>query len=150
MVWKSLEGRACSLHGWIHSRGLPFPPFLSPFLSFFFPRRSQRERERELFRDTAYYNGPPREYRASRGEPLEDVFENARGLGFLSKLKTNSSHLCHRWHNNNHLCLPLLLPIRFPLFLESFCLFFSSSQGFYHRKNRVIKILCTSRRVRII
>lgn len=47
MVWKSLEGRACSLHGWIHSRGLPFPPFLSPFLSFFFPRRSQRERERE-------------------------------------------------------------------------------------------------------
>lgn len=47
MVWKSLEDRACSLHGWIHSRGLPFPPFLSPFLSFFFPRRSQRERERE-------------------------------------------------------------------------------------------------------
>ena len=133
MVWKSLEGRACSLHGWIHSRGLPFPPFLSPFLSFFFPRRSQRERERELFRDTAYYNGLPREYRASRGEPLEDVFENARGLGFLSKLKTNSSHLCHRWHNNNHLCLPLLLPIRFPLFLESFYLFFSSSQDFYYQ-----------------
>lgn len=105
-----------------HFSSLPSSSSFSLF-SFFstIPGRSIRERERErerhelLFRDTPYYNGPPRagEHRASRGEPLEDVFENARGLGFLSKLKTNSSHLCHRWHNN-HLCLLLS---RCPLFL---------------------------------
>ena len=81
-----------------------FPSFFIIFFSFLFPssffffflenlqrtgktsrpfsQEGQREREREsghelLFRDVAYYNGPPRgEYRTSRGEPLEDVFEN--------------------------------------------------------------------------
>lgn len=68
------------------------PFFLLSFLSFFdnlqktdktsrsLARKRKRERESGhelLFRDVPYYNGPPRgEYRASRGEPLEDVFEN--------------------------------------------------------------------------
>lgn len=59
------------------------------FFCFFFSRISrgpakhqglslERESGHELlFRNVPYYNGPPRgEYRASRGEPLEDVFEN--------------------------------------------------------------------------
>lgn len=59
------------------------------FFCFFFFRESPEGRQnikaslsREsghelLFRNVPYYNGPPRgEYRASRGEPLEDVFEN--------------------------------------------------------------------------
>lgn len=75
---------------------LPFslPFFIIFFFLFFFffgdsPEDRQnikaflsREKKREcghelLFRDVPYYNGPPRgEYRTSRGEPLEDVFEN--------------------------------------------------------------------------
>lgn len=97
-VWKSLEGHVCSARGWIHSQGLTSCSFLlasfsppSIFFSFlfFFSRISrgpakhqglslERESGHELlFRNVPYYNGPPRgEYRASRGEPLEDVFEN--------------------------------------------------------------------------
>lgn len=114
----TLEGCRCPL----------FPPFFFFFSSPFFSssssfrqssRRNVRERERErhevvLFRDAPYYNGPPR-----AGEhPVEShsrMCLRTRGLGFLSKLKTNSSHLCHRWHNN-HLCLLLLLSP--PSFLE--------------------------------
>lgn len=106
----------------------PFPSllllfFFSIFFFFFFfstilQTKRQRERERHevvLFRDAPYYNGPPR-----AGEhPVEShsrMCLRTRGLGFLSKLKTNSSHLCHRWHNN-HLCLLLLL-LSPPSFLE--------------------------------
>lgn len=108
----------------------PFPSllllfFFSIFFFFFFffstilQTKRQRERERHevvLFRDAPYYNGPPR-----AGEhPVEShsrMCLRTRGLGFLSKLKTNSSHLCHRWHNN-HLCLLLLLLLSPPSFLE--------------------------------
>lgn len=47
----------------------------------------------------------------SIGRPVEShsrMCLRTWGLGFLSELKTNSSHLYHRWHNN-HLCRRLFV-----------------------------------------
>lgn len=159
-VFSSLEytqilRRRSNLHGWISFPSLLFFPFSSPFFFFFSSsfrqssRRNVRERERErgrhelvLFRDAPYYNGPPR-----AGEhPVESHSRMClRTLGFLSKLKTNSSHLCHRWHNN-HLCLPfllLLLSLVPPSFLESagFCFHLFFYMNFYIKKDRSMNLV---------
>lgn len=121
-----------------------FPPFssfsFSPFLFHFSPffrqspnETSERGRERESCSSGTQSITMALLEQESIGHPVEShsrMCLRTRGLGFLSKLKTNSSHLCHRWHNN-HLCLLLLLllslvlPSLFPFSnrLDFICLF---------------------------
>lgn len=142
---------------WLHSRGLGsmlFPPcyhFPSLFLLFSFSffssfletlqrtGKTSRPFSQERKKESVAMNCSSGTYRItmvllaeSIGRPVEShsrMCLRTWGLGFLSELKTNSSHLCHRWHNN-HLCRRLffsfcvVLPLAQRRSLSAFFLFF--------------------------